>query len=115
MRIYYINRGNEHYFTNGLKGDKRIDYSDFTNCDTAFAFVHFRTRYNLWDLENDKIIEMNKVMKNNTYYLMENGNILHRSGAYNRLLKYTADTKDATIWYNNHIVWAQNPENYEEG
>ena len=116
MRIYYRNLGNAkngyaHWFTNGLKGDKRIDYTNYEFIDPAWAIKKFKERYNLWDAE---IIEINKNMKEGNYYLIDNkGNILHRSGAFAVLLNYTAETKDTTIWYNNHIVWAQHPENYD--
>lgn len=117
MRIYYRNLGNSkagnaHWFTNGLQGDKRIDCTLFENSDPAWAIKRFKERYNLWDAE---IIDLNRTMKDDTYYLIDNkGNVLHRSGAFATLLNYTAETKDTTIWYNNHIVWVQNPEKYEE-
>lgn len=48
-------------------------------------------------------------MKSNTYYLIENGKTLHRSGNLEKLINFTAKTKDAKIYYNNVLVWVQNP------
>lgn len=51
-------------------------------------------------------------MKSNVYYLIENGKILHYSGSFSRLLNFTISTKEAEIYYNNHLVWVQRPEKY---
>ena len=51
-------------------------------------------------------------MKANVYYLYENGQLLHYSGSFERLLNYTAKTTRAEIYYNNVLVWIQRPEDY---
>ena len=48
-------------------------------------------------------------MKSKIYYLIENGKTLHRSGSLEKLINFTAKTKDAKIYYNNVLVWVQNP------
>jgi hypothetical protein len=47
-------------------------------------------------------------MKANTYYLIENGNILHYSYKFERVLNFTVETKDAEIYYNSVLIWKQN-------
>lgn len=51
-------------------------------------------------------------MKANTYYLFENGKRLHYSGSLEKLINYTVNTHNAEIYYNNVLVWVQNPNNY---
>lgn len=51
-------------------------------------------------------------MKNNVYYLIENGKTLHYSGSMEKLINYTVKTSNAEIWYNNKLIWVQNPNNY---
>lgn len=41
-----------------------------------------------------------------TLYFMKT---LHRSGSLEKLINFTAKTKDAKIYYNNVLVWVQNP------
>ena len=48
-------------------------------------------------------------MKQNTYYLMENGRVLHRSYSLSKLINFTTGTTDAEIYYNGVLVWIQNP------
>lgn len=50
------------------------------------------------------------MMKPNRYYLVEDGKILHFSAKLEKLINYTIDTKNAEIFYNNSLVWVQNPE-----
>lgn len=51
-------------------------------------------------------------MKVNTYYLFENGKKLHFSYSLEKLIKYTVNTHNAEIYYNDVLVWVQNPNNY---
>lgn len=51
-------------------------------------------------------------MKANVYYLIENEHILHYSGDINRLIKYTMNTTNAKIYFNNVLVWVQNTNEY---
>ena len=52
-------------------------------------------------------------MKNNVYYLIDNnGKILHYSRSLEKLINYTVNTTNTTIWYNKQLVWVQNPNNY---
>ena len=51
-------------------------------------------------------------MKANTYYLFENGKKLHFSYSLEKLINYTVNTHNAEIYYNNVLVWVQNPNNY---
>ena len=46
------------------------------------------------------------------YVLTENGKILHRSGSLEKLINYTVSTKNAMIYYGDHLVWVQNPSLY---
>lgn len=43
------------------------------------------------------------------FALKENGKILHRSGDFSKLLKHTAETRNAVISFGDTIVWVQNP------
>lgn len=52
------------------------------------------------------------VMKANVYYLIENERILHYSGDINTLIKYTINTTNAKIYFNNTLVWVQNTNEY---
>ena len=47
-------------------------------------------------------------MKSYTYYLIENGKILHYSYKFERVLNFTVETKDAEIYYNGVLIWKQN-------
>ena len=47
-------------------------------------------------------------MKANTYYLIENGKILHYSYKFERVLNFTVETKDAEFYYNRILIWKQN-------
>ena len=47
-------------------------------------------------------------MKPYTYYLIENGKILHYSYKFERVLNFTVETKDAEIYYNGLLIWKQN-------
>jgi hypothetical protein len=46
-------------------------------------------------------------MKPNTYYLFENGEVLHKSKSLEKLLNYTIKTENGKIYYNNILVWSQ--------
>ena len=48
-------------------------------------------------------------MKPNVYYLFDNGKKLTFSASFERLLKMTTKTDNAVIYYNNVVVWKQNP------
>ena len=48
-------------------------------------------------------------MKENTYYLFDNGKKIAFSGSFERLLNKTTKTENAEIYYNNILVWKQNP------
>ena len=49
-------------------------------------------------------------MKANTYYLFDNGKKIAFSGSFERLLNKTTKTENAEIYYNNVLVWKQNPQ-----
>ena len=49
-------------------------------------------------------------MKENTYYLFDNGKKIAFSGSFERLLNKTTKTENAEIYYNNVLVWKQNPQ-----
>ena len=55
---------------------------------------------------NDYIV---KFLKENTYYLFDNGKKIAFSGSFERLLNKTTKTENAEIYYNNVLVWKQNP------
>ena len=46
-------------------------------------------------------------MKENTYYLFDNGKKIAFSKNFEKLLKKTTKTKNAEIYYNNILVWKQ--------
>ena len=48
-------------------------------------------------------------MKQNTYYLFDNDKQLHYSGSLEKLINFTTKTKNAMIYYNNVLIWVQNP------
>ena len=48
-------------------------------------------------------------MKCNVYYLFDNGKKLTFSVSFERLLNMTTKTVNAEIYYNNVLVWKQNP------
>ena len=52
-------------------------------------------------------------MKENTYYLFDNGKKIAFSGSFERLLNKTTKTENAEIYYNNVLVWKQNPQKGE--
>ena len=52
------------------------------------------------------------IVKANVYYLIENEHILHYSGDINKLIKYTINTTNAKIYFNNTLVWIQNTNEY---
>lgn len=47
-------------------------------------------------------------MKENTYYLFENGKKIAHSYKFEYVLNKTTETKDAEIYYNGVLVWKQN-------
>lgn len=51
-------------------------------------------------------------MKKDTYYMFENGKLLHFSGSLDRLIRFTVDTENAEIFYNGKLIYVQNTENY---
>lgn len=48
-------------------------------------------------------------MKENTYYLFDNGKRISYSYSFEKVLNKTTSTKDGKIYYNNQLVWVQNP------
>ena len=48
-------------------------------------------------------------MKENTYYLYENGKRVAYSKSFEKILNRTTETEDGKIYYNNVLVWVQNP------
>lgn len=48
-------------------------------------------------------------MKENTYYLYDNGKKVAHSYKFEYVLNKTTDTKDGKIYFNNCLVWVQNP------
>lgn len=53
-------------------------------------------------------------MKENTYYLFCNEKKIAHSYSLERLLNKTIGLKDGKIYYNNVLVWVQNPNNKRE-
>ena len=53
-------------------------------------------------------------MKENTYYLFDNGKKIGYSKSFESVLNRTVNTKDGEIYYNNRLVWVQNPSKYLE-
>jgi len=49
-------------------------------------------------------------MPADTYYLFENDKQLHHSGSIEKLINFTTGMKNAMIYYNNVLVWVQNPQ-----
>ena len=49
-------------------------------------------------------------MKQDTYYLYENDIKLHHSNSLEKLINFTTSTTNAMIYYNNTLVWLQNPQ-----
>ena len=63
-----------------------------------------------WKIYNRTIIlKEGENMKANTYYLFDNGKKIAFSGSFERLLNKTTKTENAEIYYNNVLVWKQNP------
>jgi hypothetical protein len=48
-------------------------------------------------------------MKANTYYLFDNDKKVAYSKSFERVLNKTTDTVDGKIYYNNVLIWVQNP------
>lgn len=48
-------------------------------------------------------------MKANTYYLYDNGKKIAFSKSLERLINKTVNTVNAKIYYNNILIWVQNP------
>lgn len=51
-------------------------------------------------------------MKENIYYLFDNGKRVAHSYKFERVLNKTVDTKDGEIYFNNKLIWVQNPDKY---
>lgn len=51
-------------------------------------------------------------MKENTYYLFDNEKKISHSRSFERVLNKTVNTKDGKIYFNNVLVWVQNPNKY---
>lgn len=49
------------------------------------------------------------MIKPNTYYLTENDKTLHHSSSLEKLINFTTNTTNAQIYFNNILVWVQNP------
>ena len=60
--------------------------------------------------QNNYFIQECENMKANTYYLFDNGKKIAFSGSFERLLNKTTKTENAEIYYNNVLVWKQNPQ-----
>lgn len=54
-------------------------------------------------------------MKENAYYLFDNGKRIAYSYKFERVLNKTIDTKDGEIYFNNKLIWVQNPDKYLNG
>lgn len=48
-------------------------------------------------------------MTANTYYLYDNGKLIARSYSFEKVLNRTTKTKDGKIYFNNNLIWVQNP------
>ena len=48
-------------------------------------------------------------MKENTYYLFDGEKRIAYSGKFEYVLNKTINTKDGKIYYNNNLIWVQNP------
>lgn len=48
-------------------------------------------------------------MKENVYYLFDNGKKIGYSKSFETVLNRTVNTKDGKIYYNNKLIWVQNP------
>lgn len=53
-----------------------------------------------------------KAVKENTYYLFDDGKRIAYSYKLERVLNKTVNTKDGKIYYNNVLVWVQNPNKH---
>lgn len=51
-------------------------------------------------------------MKENTYYLFDNGKRVAHSRSFERVLNKTIGLRDGQIYFNNVLVWVQNPSKY---
>lgn len=51
-------------------------------------------------------------MKANTYYLFDNGKRVAYSKSFERVLNKTTDTVDGKIYYNDVLIWVQNPDRH---
>lgn len=48
-------------------------------------------------------------MEKDTYYLYDGSKKVAYSGSLERLINKTINTKDGKIYYNNILIWVQNP------
>lgn len=48
-------------------------------------------------------------MKENTYYLFDNGKRVAYSHSFEKVLNKTVGLQDGKIYYNNVLIWVQNP------
>lgn len=48
-------------------------------------------------------------MKKNTYYLFDNDEKISYSNSFEKLLNKTTKTKDAKIYFEDKLIWKQNP------
>lgn len=49
-------------------------------------------------------------MKANTYYLFDTDKRIAFSGSFEKVLNKTTDTNNGKIYYNNVLIWVQNPQ-----
>ena len=54
-------------------------------------------------------MKSNNSMQPNVYYLFDNGKKVAFSVKFERLLNMTTKTVNAVIYYNDVVVWKQNP------
>ena len=71
--------------------------------------AHYMEIYSVLFSNYKSIILRGENMKENTYYLFDNGKKIAFSGSFERLLNKTTKTENAEIYYNNVLVWKQNP------
>ena len=83
----------------------KAEYKDFTD------WWHDMRKSGVIEVaQNNYFIQEGENMKENTYYLFDNGNKIAFSGSFERLLNKTTKTENAEIYYNNVLVWKQNPQ-----
>ena len=51
-------------------------------------------------------------MKENTYYLFDNEKRIAYSNSLERVINKTVNTTDGEIYFNNNLIWVQNPSKY---